>query len=607
MVQANNYWSSSTNANNTNNAWNVNMNNGNVNNNNKTNNNYVWPVRGGEWCPPTSAPAPPATGASGAVSKLFKGLHASYLNCRKHKRNTINALAFEINAEENLYTLAEELAAGNYTPRRSVCFVVERPKLREIVAADFRDRVVHHYLVERMTKVFEPVFIHDSYACRDNKGVHAALTRVREFIRSGSANGRQPLYYLHLDIKNFFMTIHRETLYRQLERRVRRDRPQGGGFLLKLAHKVIFHNPVQHCVIKGDRELFRHLPPHKSLFQAEAGRGLPVGNLTSQFFANVYLNDLDQFCKHILKCRYYVRYCDDFLILDNDPRRLEELRELTRAFLADNLRLTLNERYAAIQPVQNGIDFLGYIIKQSHVLVRRRAVNNLRQKLDRFEKLLVNGGETAKTIFRHDHGGRVGKDLPCPPIGVPRGHDESMRTLLDLEKLLVNGGETTKTIFRHDQPTLDKLRATIASYLGHFKWADSNRLRRAICKRYSFIDAFFDRDDAGKLTPRCPIPRQEFRTVRQQYAWLASRFPDSVMFFQVGRHYEFYGDEKPPVRCHRRPSNRRKVRYAFPASWERGKIREALRTAREVVIVRETGGRLGRLKVRRVERMIRNE
>jgi hypothetical protein len=157
MVQANNYWSSSTNANNTNNAWNVNMNNGNVNNNNKTNNNYVWPLRGGEWCPPTAAPAPPSVGVSGAVPKLFQGLHASYFNCRKHKRNTINALAFEINAEENLYTLAEELAARKYTPRRSVCFVVERPKLREIVAADFRDRVVHHYLVERLTRIFEPV------------------------------------------------------------------------------------------------------------------------------------------------------------------------------------------------------------------------------------------------------------------------------------------------------------------------------------------------------------------------------------------------------------------------------------------------------------------
>ena len=552
MVQANNYWSSSTNANNTNNAWNVNMNNGNVNNNNKTNNNYVWPVRSGEWCPPTSASAPPSLGASGVVSKLFKGLHASYLNCRKNKRSTINALAFEINSEENLYTLAEELAGGNYTPRRSVCFVVERPKLREIVAADFRDRVVHHYLVERLTQLFEPVFIHDSYACRMGKGVHAALTRVRKFIRSGSANGRQPLHYLYLDIRNFFMSIHRETLYRQLERRVVRDRPQGAGFLLWLAHRVIFHNPVQQCVIKGNRELFRCLPPHKSLFQAEPGRGLPVGNLTSQFFANVYLNDLDQFCKHTLKCRHYVRYCDDFLILDNDPRRLEEIRELTRDFLAEKLCLTLNERYAAIAPVESGIDFLGYIIKPDHVLVRRRAVNNLRQKLDGFEKMLVN-----------------------------------------------------EKVFRHHQDTLDKLRATIASYLGHFKWANSNRLRHAIFRRYSFISEYFHCDDAGKLTPRCPIPRQEFRTVRQQYAWFRSRFSDSAMFFQVGRRYEFYGVEKPPVRCRRMPPNRRRVRHAFPVTWERGKVREALRTAREVVIVRESGGRVGRLKQRGVERTIR--
>src|SRR3972149_2755974 len=154
--------------------------------------------------------------------------------------------------------------------------------------------------------MYEPIFIHDSYACRKNKGLHKAVERVRDFIRRGSENGRKRLYSVHLDIKNFFMTIDKEILYRILEKKVKDED------LLWLAHVILFNNPVQRCIIKGKRRLINHLPPHKSLFHAPHNTGLPVGNLTSQFFANVYLNELDQHVKHTLKCRYYVRYCDDF-------------------------------------------------------------------------------------------------------------------------------------------------------------------------------------------------------------------------------------------------------------------------------------------------------
>jgi len=166
------------------------MNNGNVNNDNKSNNNnYVWPVRSGEWDSPDFT---------------FKELYGSYLACRRRKRNTINALRFEINAEENLFVLAGELNSRTYRPSRSVCFVVDKPKMREIIAADFRDRVVHHLLVERLEKIFEPVFVHNSYACRTGKGLHRAVGRVREYMRSGSGNNREKLYCMHLDIRNSF-------------------------------------------------------------------------------------------------------------------------------------------------------------------------------------------------------------------------------------------------------------------------------------------------------------------------------------------------------------------------------------------------------------------
>ena len=429
-VQSNNYWSSTSNANNPNNAWIVNMWNGNMNNNNKTNNNYVWPVRSGEWLTPLFS---------------FETLYRSYLKCRRNKRGTINAMKFEMNAEENLFFLLEQLLSKSYQPSRSVCFIVERPKMREIIAADFRDRVVHHVLVEKLEQIYEPIFIHDSYACRKDKGLHKAIGRVREFIRKGSKNGREKLYYLHMDIKNFFMTIDKEILYSLLEKKIENED------LLWLARVLIFHNPIENCIIKGNKRLIKHLPSHKSLFHAPEGRGLPIGNLTSQFFANLYLNELDQYVKHILKCRYYVRYCDDFLILDESPERLEKLKEHIREFVADRLNLSLNDKYNRIVPVSNGIDFLGYIIRHDYMLVRQRVVNNLRVRLEEAKKRLVS--ET--------------------------------------------GG---MQVYQYDYKLLEQLRSVLASYRGHMKWADTYSLRRAILRRYSFLKESFSFNN-GRIRP----------------------------------------------------------------------------------------------------------
>jgi hypothetical protein len=377
------------------------------------------------------------------------------------KRNTLNALRFEYRAELNLLDLADELLSGTYQPSRSIRFAVERPKLREIVAADFRDRVVHHFLVERLERIYEPLFIHDSYACRIGKGVHAAVARVRDFIRSGSTNGCRPLYTLHLDVRSFFMTIDRRILYQMIEDRLvkeaRKPKPQTNptrnvfdvdlAFLGKLTKIILTADPLKDRVDKGDQQLLAGVPPHKSLLYAPSGVGVPVGNLTSQFFANVYLNELDQFCKHTLKCRYYVRYCDDFLIMDNDPATLADLREHIRGFLHKRLRLALNERYAAIRRVTNGIDFIGYIIRPDYVLVRRRSVNNLKERLGKFQREQVS---------------------------------------VDEEGLL---------IIKQNSEAMTRLRGVVASYYGHFKWADTRRLRRSIFVRYPFLNALYRLDE----------------------------------------------------------------------------------------------------------------
>lgn len=228
----------------------------------------------------------------------FASLHRHYLECRRHKRNTFNALRFEARQELNLLELAAALQDRSYRPSSSVCFVTERPKLREIFAADFRDRVVHHVLVRELERYWEPVFIYDSYACRKDKGIHKAVDRLRQFIRQASTNGNRRVYYLQLDVRNYFMRIDKQILWRLLKPHI--DMPE----VLWLCKLLVFHDCTENFTYKGKPGLLQQMPQHKSLLQCEDGKGLPIGNLNSQFFANVYLNSLDQFVKHQLKCRY---------------------------------------------------------------------------------------------------------------------------------------------------------------------------------------------------------------------------------------------------------------------------------------------------------------
>lgn len=543
-MQANNYWSSTTYAKNTTNAWNVNMNNGNVNNNNKTNNNYVWPVRSGEWLPLFS----------------FENLYKQYRICRRNKRNTINALLFEINAEENLLKLAGELSARSYKPSRSVCFIVQRPKMREIIAADFRDRVVHHVLVDRLEALYGPIFIHDTYACRKHKGLHKAVQQVRRFVRTAAGNERKKLFFCHLDIKNFFMNIDKDVLFGLVKKKVHDED------LLWLAKTIIFHNPTESCIIKGKPQQGSNLPSHKSLFHAEENRGLPIGNLTSQFFANLYLNELDQYVKHTLKHRSYVRYCDDFLLLDESPDRLEEFKQNIGEFLKAKLRLSLNEKHGKVLPVSNGMDFLGYIIRQDYTLVRRRVVNNLKTKLADFERRLVQ-----KTKNR--------------------------------------------TMLRYDYELLEELRAVLASYWGHLQWADTWGLREAILKRHDFLENYFAVAKTGekKLVPLFRHPKT-FSSVKGQYRYYARRFNNAAVFFQVGSFYEFYPNSNKTIKekttnvwnfsangiceLQRLRNRNRATCHGFPLRLEHAYTEKFLANGSNVVIVKETDRYFGRIKER---------
>lgn len=378
----------------------------------------------------------------------FSNIYRQYLNCRKSKRNTINALRFEIRAEENLLKLQEKLQKKSYYPSRSVCFVVKKPKLREIFAADFKDRVVHHVLVDYLEKIWEPKFIYDSYACRKNKGTHKGVKRLHSFIRKVTKNGSCRSYYMQLDIRGFFINIDKEILFNIIAKKAKNKT------ILWLAKTIIFHNCTKGYIFKGKRGLLKKIPAHKSLFNQENKRGLPIGNLTSQFFANVYLNEVDQFIKHNLKAKYYLRYCDDLVILHNDKRQLEIWKGLIDRFLQDRLKLTLHPNRQIIRPVSNGINFLGYIIRGDYILVRRRVVNNLKTKLKEYRQKLVypvRNQRFSNGVYEKDGYKRL----------------------------------------RFDYKVLENMLTVLSSYLAHFKLANAYKLKQHLWAEFDFINKFF--------------------------------------------------------------------------------------------------------------------
>jgi len=334
-----------------------------------------------------------ARGLQNGVFSYPNIYEGAYLPCRKKKRRTFDALKYEINAEENTYELEQELTGRTYRPSRSLLFVCHKPKQREIFAAAFRDRVVHHLLVNEYKKIWERIFIHDSYACRDEKGTHIAKERLEKFTRQITKNGHTRAYYLQLDIKDFFMSIDKELLFTIIQRKVKNPD------ILWLTHKVLFWDCTKSYVPKGDQQLLFNIPPNKSLFGKDNRSGLPIGNLTNQYFANIYLNELDQYVKHELKAHYYLRYVDDFVILSTDASQLRLWQAKIEEFLTNCLKLCLHPKRRKLLPISNGIDFLGYIIRPNYTLVRHRVINNLKEKIRQFKEAKVKDFEKFRDMF----------------------------------------------------------------------------------------------------------------------------------------------------------------------------------------------------------------
>lgn len=305
----------------------------------------------------------------------FEDLVQAYLDCRRTKRNSASALAFEINMERNLFRLYTDLQEGIYYPGKSICFVITRPKPREVWAAEFRDRIVHHLLYNKTSPRFYAGFIADSCACIPGRGTLYGAKRLEAKIRSITQNWSKPAHYLKLDLANFFVSIDKRIVRDLLARRINEP------WWMQLAEQVLFHDPRENFELRGSPDLLDRVPPHKRLANQPASHGLPIGNLSSQFFANVLLDELDQHIKHELHCKHYVRYVDDMVLLHPSPQWLNQARADIAAWLPEHLGLRLNPAKTILQPVERGVDFVGQVIKPWHRVTRKRTLNEAMRRV----------------------------------------------------------------------------------------------------------------------------------------------------------------------------------------------------------------------------------
>jgi len=309
----------------------------------------------------------------------FAELVNAYFDCRRTKRNSASALAFETHLEHNLRQLYDELIDGSYAPGRSICFVITHPKPREVWAAEFRDRIVHHLLHNRIAPRFYARFIADSCACIPGRGTLYAAQRLEAKVRSITHNWSRPAYYLKLDLANFFVSIDKPILRDLLARHINEP------WWMALAETILFHDPRLNYAQHGNPALIERVPPHKRLTSHPAQKGLPIGNLSSQFFANVYLDELDQFVKHRIGARHYVRYVDDFVLLHESPQWLNDAKAQISDFLQHRLSARLNDRKTILQPIDTGIDFVGQVIKPWRRITRRKTTNNAFARVNTIE------------------------------------------------------------------------------------------------------------------------------------------------------------------------------------------------------------------------------
>jgi hypothetical protein len=323
---------------------------------------------------------------------LLYQLHLSYLQARKNKRNTRNQLQFEMHQEARLLQLAKDIYERKYTPRPCIAFIINKPVKREIFAADFTDRVIHHLLYRCIYPIIDRKLINDTYSCRVDKGTLYGINRVKKFIRSCSNNYAKETYILKLDMQAYFMKMQHQIIYNKVVGMLAEQKLNFSGIsretVLYLLQQTIFNPVKENCRIKGSRYDWKDLPASKSLFHYPGSMGLPIGNLTSQVFGNVYLNDFDHYVKRTLNIKHYGRYVDDMVFVHNDKNLLKEIiPSLQNELFKVGLKIHPNK--IILVNADKGIQFLGQIIKPYRNYVSNRIKNNFYQAIKKINKIMA--------------------------------------------------------------------------------------------------------------------------------------------------------------------------------------------------------------------------
>jgi len=298
-------------------------------------------------------------------------LFLAWREFKKGKSKKRDVQEFEFNLEDNLFQLHRELKIKTYQHSNYTTFNIYDPKLRRIHKACVRDRVLQHAIFRILYPIFDKTFIFDSYSCRINKGTHKAVKRLKRFCLKLSQNNRKIIFVLKCDIRKFFDSVNQDILLNLIKKKIKDEKA------VWLIEKIV-----------------------KSFIN-----GLPLGNVTSQLFANIYLNELDYFIKQNLRERYYLRYCDDFIILSDDKNYLIGLVEKINDFLNKRLKLKLHLDKIIMRKYRQGIDFVGYVIRPHCITLRTRTKKRI------FKKVKHNNLQSYLGILKHCKGYKIKKKI----------------------------------------------------------------------------------------------------------------------------------------------------------------------------------------------------
>ena len=319
--------------------------------------------------------------------EILQMLFKAYFDARKNKRSKQSQVTFEVNLEQNIFDLYEEIISKTYTPGTSICFIINQPIKREIFAATFRDRVVHHFIYNIVSPLAEKVFLHDVYSCRKEKGTLFGIDRAYSKMQSCSENFTKKTFVLKLDIAGYFMNMNKDKLYSKVEQLINKNElflPIQSNLLKYLISQNIYHDPTIDCKFQSQKSEWKNLPKNKSLFGTATNCGLPIGNLTSQLYGNLYLNEFDHFIKKELKINHYGRYVDDIYMFHQDKNKLiAQITNIKRRLLLTE-KLQLHPKKIYFQEINKGFPFLGvYLLPYRRYIGKRikaglyKTINNL--------------------------------------------------------------------------------------------------------------------------------------------------------------------------------------------------------------------------------------